>query len=198
MPFCHAANRSDRRRLRNSISEESKKLSDRSLPRLIVQAERFNDKSFAPKINFHSNSVIPLSPLFPVCGPPAVPVNAKVQTTKSSSDGLSEARYECDSGYELFGPSTIRCDPAKGWEKELPFCGKLKQKKNHQSPREFRHSRRASLNPESCINETKSFLSRDLAARDCSSTGKKESAKSSPNRVSHSINLPDALFISSH
>lgn len=133
MPFCHAANRSDRRRLRNSISEESKKLSDRSLPRLIVQAERFNDKSFAPKINFHSNSVIPLSPLFPVCGPPAVPVNAKVQTTKSSSDGLSEARYECDSGYELFGPSTIRCDPAKGWEKELPFCGKLKQKKtiNH-------------------------------------------------------------------
>lgn len=57
-----------------------------------------------------------------VCGPPAVPVNAKVQT--KTSDGLIEARYDCDSGYELFGPATIRCDPHKGWEKELPFCGK--------------------------------------------------------------------------
>lgn len=63
--------------------------------------------------------------LFPisVCGPPAVPVNAKVQT--KTSDGLIEARYDCDSGYELFGPATIRCDPHKGWEKELPFCGRL-------------------------------------------------------------------------
>ena len=52
-----------------------------------------------------------------------MPVNAKVQT--KSSDGLTEARYECDSGYELFGPSTIRCDPIKGWEKELPFCGEF-------------------------------------------------------------------------
>lgn len=59
---------------------------------------------------------------FSVCGPPAVPVNAKVQT--KTSDGLIEARYDCDSGYELFGPATIRCDPHKGWEKELPFCGK--------------------------------------------------------------------------
>lgn len=53
-----------------------------------------------------------------------MPLNSKVQT-KSLDDGLSEARYECDSGYELFGPATVRCDPVKGWEKELPFCGKF-------------------------------------------------------------------------
>ncbi|KAG5674431.1 hypothetical protein PVAND_004402 [Polypedilum vanderplanki] len=57
-----------------------------------------------------------------VCGPPAVPVNSKVQT-KTSDYGLSEATYECDSGYELFGPSTIKCDPVRGWEKQMPFCG---------------------------------------------------------------------------
>lgn len=34
-----------------------------------------------------------------------------------------EAKYECDPGYELFGPSTIKCDPRRGWERELPFCG---------------------------------------------------------------------------
>ena len=61
-----------------------------------------------------------------MCGPPAVPVNSRVQT-KSSDFGLSEAKYECDSGYELFGPSTIKCDPKKGWEKELPFCGKYQR-----------------------------------------------------------------------
>ncbi|XP_075158690.1 CUB and Sushi multiple domains furrowed [Haematobia irritans] len=57
-----------------------------------------------------------------VCGPPAVPLNAKVQTV---SDGTSilEAKYECDPGYELFGSSTLKCDSRTGWEKELPFCG---------------------------------------------------------------------------
>lgn len=58
-----------------------------------------------------------------ICGPPPIPKNSKVQT-KSSDIGLSEATYECDSGYEIFGPSTIKCDSVKGWEKELPFCGK--------------------------------------------------------------------------
>lgn len=38
---------------------------------------------------------------------------------------MSEATYECDSGYEIFGPSTVKCDPVKGWEKEMPFCGKF-------------------------------------------------------------------------
>lgn len=51
-----------------------------------------------------------------------MPSNAKVQT-KSSKEGIYEATYECDSGYELFGHNTIKCDPKKGWEKELPFCG---------------------------------------------------------------------------
>ena len=60
-----------------------------------------------------------------ICGPPPIPKNSKVQT-KSSEFGLSEATYECDSGYEIFGPSTIKCDSVKGWEKELPFCGKYK------------------------------------------------------------------------
>lgn len=58
-----------------------------------------------------------------ICGPPPIPKNSKVQT-KSTDYGLSEATYECDSGFEIFGPSTIKCDPVKGWEKELPFCGK--------------------------------------------------------------------------
>lgn len=51
-----------------------------------------------------------------------MPSNAKVQT-KSSKEGIYEATYECDSGYELFGHSTLKCDSRKGWEKELPFCG---------------------------------------------------------------------------
>jgi hypothetical protein len=78
--------------------------------------------------NSHISNQLKCLFFFAVCGPPAVPVNAKVQTTKSSENGLSEARYECDSGYELFGPATIRCDPVKGWEKELPFCGRLQVK----------------------------------------------------------------------
>lgn len=41
--------------------------------------------------------------------------------------GIYEASYECDSGYELFGPSTTKCDPKNGWEKDLPFCGKIEQ-----------------------------------------------------------------------
>ncbi|KAM7347402.1 CUB and Sushi multiple domains furrowed [Cochliomyia hominivorax] len=57
-----------------------------------------------------------------VCGPPAVPLNAKVQTVLDGSSIL-EAKYECDSGYELFGPTSIKCDARTGWEKELPFCG---------------------------------------------------------------------------
>lgn len=60
--------------------------------------------------------------LLAVCGPPAVPLNAKVQTVSDGSSIL-EAKYECDSGYELFGPSSIKCDVRTGWEKELPFCG---------------------------------------------------------------------------
>lgn len=61
-----------------------------------------------------------------MCGPPAVPLNAKVKTV-SGGDllGISEATYECDSGYELFGPAKVRCDARKGWERELPFCGRL-------------------------------------------------------------------------
>lgn len=58
-----------------------------------------------------------------MCGPPAVPLNAKVKTV-SGDLGIYEASYECDSGYELFGPSTTKCDPKNGWEKDLPFCGK--------------------------------------------------------------------------
>ncbi|XP_058127402.1 sushi, von Willebrand factor type A, EGF and pentraxin domain-containing protein 1 [Anopheles ziemanni] len=60
-----------------------------------------------------------------VCGPPAIPANARVHTEKAegASGGLKSARYDCDSGYELFGPETIRCDPVKGWDRELPFCG---------------------------------------------------------------------------
>lgn len=61
---------------------------------------------------------------FSVCGPPAVPLNAKVKTV-SGDLGIYEASYECDSGYELFGPSTTKCDPKNGWEKDLPFCGKI-------------------------------------------------------------------------
>lgn len=38
--------------------------------------------------------------------------------------GIYEASYECDSGYELFGPSVTKCDAVRGWDKELPFCGK--------------------------------------------------------------------------
>ncbi|KAL9879295.1 CUB and Sushi multiple domains furrowed isoform 1-T5 [Glossina fuscipes fuscipes] len=57
-----------------------------------------------------------------VCGPPAVPLNAKVQTISNDS-GFIEAKYECDAGYELFGPVKIKCDSRTGWDKELPFCG---------------------------------------------------------------------------
>lgn len=53
-----------------------------------------------------------------------MPVNSRVQT-KSLDYGISEASYECDSGYELFGSMKIKCDPIKGWERELPFCGKI-------------------------------------------------------------------------
>lgn len=57
-----------------------------------------------------------------MCGPPAVPLNTKVQTVSGDS-GISEARYECDAGYELFGPKIVKCDPKTGWEREIPFCG---------------------------------------------------------------------------
>lgn len=57
-----------------------------------------------------------------VCGHPAVPANAKVKTISDQS-GYAEAKYECDLGYELFGPNTTKCDSSRGWEKELPFCG---------------------------------------------------------------------------
>lgn len=60
---------------------------------------------------------------FAVCGQPSVPMNAKVKTTISGQSGISEAHYECDSGFELFGPSVTKCDAQKGWEKDLPFCG---------------------------------------------------------------------------
>lgn len=36
--------------------------------------------------------------------------------------GYVEAKYECDSGYELFGPVTIKCDQKRGWDRDLPFC----------------------------------------------------------------------------
>lgn len=52
-----------------------------------------------------------------------MPSNAKVKTSVSSATGQLEAAYECDAGYELFGLATTKCDPTKGWEKELPFCG---------------------------------------------------------------------------
>lgn len=63
--------------------------------------------------------------LHTACGPPAVPLNAKVKTTVDAvTDKPTAATYECDSGYELFGPATVRCDPLRGgWERELPFCG---------------------------------------------------------------------------
>lgn len=53
-----------------------------------------------------------------------MPLNAKVKIISAGSSGISEAHYECDSGYELFGPSTTKCDPVRGWEKDLPLCGK--------------------------------------------------------------------------
>lgn len=59
-----------------------------------------------------------------VCGQPAVPLNTKVKTISSQS-GITEAHYECDAGYELFGPSITKCDQKRGWEKDLPFCGKF-------------------------------------------------------------------------
>lgn len=62
---------------------------------------------------------------FTVCSQPAVPLNAKVKTASNSQSGISEAHYECDAGYELFGPSITKCDPVRGWEKDLPFCGKF-------------------------------------------------------------------------
>ncbi|XP_058831094.1 sushi, von Willebrand factor type A, EGF and pentraxin domain-containing protein 1 [Topomyia yanbarensis] len=60
-----------------------------------------------------------------VCGPPAIPANARVHTQPADGGGpgFRSAKYECDSGYELFGSETIRCDPVKGWDRELPFCG---------------------------------------------------------------------------
>lgn len=78
-------------------------------------------------IMLHAMIMIVLLSLTPhvscqVCGPPAVPLNAKVQTV-SGENGIIEATYECDSGYELFGPRTLKCDLKTGWEKELPFCG---------------------------------------------------------------------------
>lgn len=60
--------------------------------------------------------------VFLVCGPPAVPLNAKVRTV-SGETGISEAHYTCDAGYELFGSPSIKCDPRTGWERDLPFCG---------------------------------------------------------------------------
>ncbi|XP_017853153.1 sushi, von Willebrand factor type A, EGF and pentraxin domain-containing protein 1 [Drosophila busckii] len=57
-----------------------------------------------------------------ICGPPAVPLNAKVRTVSGES-GISEAHYTCDAGYELFGSPSIKCDARSGWERELPFCG---------------------------------------------------------------------------
>lgn len=64
-----------------------------------------------------------------VCGPPAVPLNARAKTVSGGDlAGITEATYECDSGYELFGPAKVRCDARKGWERELPFCGKPRGK----------------------------------------------------------------------
>lgn len=60
-----------------------------------------------------------------VCGPPAVPSNSRVQTKAGPNNGFSEATYECDAGYEIFGSKTVKCDSDKGWEKEIPFCGKI-------------------------------------------------------------------------
>ncbi|EDX17709.1 GD15948 [Drosophila simulans] len=57
-----------------------------------------------------------------ICGPPAVPLNAKVRTITVDSQ-IAEAHYECDAGYELFGPSAVKCDRRTGWERDLPFCG---------------------------------------------------------------------------
>jgi Sushi repeat (SCR repeat) len=59
-----------------------------------------------------------------VCGPPAIPANSRV-TTKTTDYGIGEAKYECDTGYELFGQDTVRCDAKKGWDKEMPFCGEF-------------------------------------------------------------------------
>lgn len=55
---------------------------------------------------------------------PAVPLNAKVRTvTADTGIGFAEAHYECDAGYELFGPASVKCDARRGWERDLPFCG---------------------------------------------------------------------------
>lgn len=53
-----------------------------------------------------------------------MPLNAKVKTAGTTNgQGLAQASYECDSGYELFGPATVKCDPHKGWDRDMPFCG---------------------------------------------------------------------------
>lgn len=44
-------------------------------------------------------------------------------TVASVDGGYVEAKYECDSGYELFGPATVKCDQKHGWDRDLPFCG---------------------------------------------------------------------------
>ncbi|KAL9692233.1 hypothetical protein quinque_000063, partial [Culex quinquefasciatus] len=58
------------------------------------------------------------------CGPPAIPANARVQTQPAdgTGGGLRSAKYECDSGYELFGSETIKCDPVKGWDRSRHFA----------------------------------------------------------------------------
>lgn len=83
-----------------------------------------------------SFSFLLFSCLFLVCGQPAVPSNAKVKTV-SGELGIYEAAYECDAGYELFGPSVTKCDAKRGWEKELPFCGMYNISSNQHTQHTF-------------------------------------------------------------
>ena len=62
------------------------------------------------------------------CPHPAVPLYAQVTLSPTDSSGLlkfgSTATYQCDDGYELFGPSVRTCHSSGKWTGDLPYCGK--------------------------------------------------------------------------
>ena len=62
------------------------------------------------------------------CPHPAVPLYAQVTLSPTDSSGLlkfgSTATYQCDDGYELFGPALRTCHSSGKWTGDLPYCGK--------------------------------------------------------------------------
>lgn len=58
------------------------------------------------------------------CGHPAVPPNARVSLSVNTDIVPGTvATYECDDGYELFGPHQRECTLRGDWTAEPPFCG---------------------------------------------------------------------------